>query len=410
MSNHTMKKNKKNKSDKEKKSKKNLVTQFFYRLLAYGGLSADPGIIYVWGDPNLLIPYEAFSLLESGLIKNLKEDGKNLILWFGRISGYQSSDVLEKRFGIPFTKIWIEDPYDLDNLINGATQDGFGFFAGKTYTPKGKPVNQQISGKNCTIGKKYAEMFGKQKEERDFYSSGVILGGIEFLYKVPIAIREINCIAKGDKDCIFDFHQDNNADYFSKLFKKAREDQKKVESAMNSLYFKRPVRGSFVTSKNIQFGDGNFIFRGQPGVVVATRAFAPTMKIAKTLIPGNKYAQLIDEFTKGYVSHALKGIALKGVPSSAQINSIIKNINLFGFGEFSVLSSSGNNLFVENKTNPLVRDYVSIYNFNKKPYDEIICALLKNIFEKVYKAAISVEEVECVAQGKRRCLFKITRK
>lgn len=401
-------KSKKKCGGKEKKRKQ--ISQFFRRLVAYGGVSTNPGIIYIWGDPNLLIPYEAFARLEEGLIRNLKEDGKNIILWFGRISGYQSSDVLNRRFGIPFVKLWKEDHRDIDNLINGATQDGFGFFEGKTYTPKGNPVNQQIVGRNCTIGKKYAELFGKQKEEKDFYSAGVILGGIEFPYKTRISIKETTCIAKGDKECTFDFHHDDKADYFSSLFKKSKINQKKTEDAMSSLYLKRPVKGKFVNSKNIKFGDGNFIFEGQAGVIVATRAFSPTMKIAKALLSEKTYATLIDDFAKGYVSDSMRGISVKGTPSAMQIAAIVKNLNLLGYGEFVMINGRGKDTFIENKTNPLVRDYVSIFGFQKKPYDELICLILKNVFEKIYNAEIFVEEVECVAQGKRRCLFKISRK
>ncbi|HME87241.1 MAG TPA: hypothetical protein VKE88_02415 [Candidatus Nanoarchaeia archaeon] len=396
--------------EEKKTAEENKVNQFFYRLVAYGGISADPGIVYVWGDPNLLVPYEAFARLENGLLDALGDDGRNLLLWFGRISGYQASDVLGKRFGIPYNKIWDDDSTDIDNLINGATQDGFGFFKGKTYTPKGKPVNQQIGGKNCTIGKKYIELFGKQNEARDIYSEGVILGGIEFVYKVPIAIEETTCIAKGDKDCTFDFHHDAKADYFSKIFKKSKIDQKKTEAVMSSIYLKRPARGKFVTSKSLKFGDGNFIFHDQSGVVVATRAFSPTMEMAKNLIPEKNYTKLVDDFTKEYVPHAVKGMTVKGLPSTAQVTNVIKNLNLFGYGEFSLVNSRGKDIFIENKTNPLARDHIAIFGFKKAPYDHVICALLKNVFGSIYKTDMAVEEVECVAQGKRRCLFKLTRK
>jgi predicted hydrocarbon binding protein len=389
---------------------KNKVNQFFYRLVQYGGVSADPGTIYVWGDPNLLIPYESFTRLEEGLIRNLKEDGKKIMLWFGHISGYQATDVLTRRFGIPLENIWEEDHKDVDEIINGGTQDGFGYFKGSAYTPKGDLVKQQLIVENATIGKKYAEIFGKQKEGCDIYSMGVTLGGMEFIYKTKLAISETTCVAKGDKKCTFDFHEDKKTDHFSKLFKKAKVNQSKIEAAMISLYLKRPARGSFVMSNELKFGDGNFIYHGQPGVVVATRAFVPSIEMAKALMSEKSYNELLNDFAKGYAVDTLKGIAIKGIPNSTQINAVIKRLNLFGLGEFSLLNGNGRDIFIENKTNPIVRDYVSIFGFKNKQFDEVICAILRSVFEKLYNAKMSVEESECVAEGKRRCLFKITRK
>jgi len=46
---------------------------FFERLIAYGGISTDPGVIYMWNDPDVLIPIAGFVNFQRSLQKYLGE-------------------------------------------------------------------------------------------------------------------------------------------------------------------------------------------------------------------------------------------------------------------------------------------------------------------------------------------------
>lgn len=385
-------------------------TQFFERLMSYGGISTDPGIIYMWGDPDVLIPTEAFTILQEKLIEKLGEEGENLIIWAGRMNGYQASVVLEKKFGIPFTKIWNDNHEDMDNLINGATQDGYGFIKAVSYPEKGKsPIKFTLGGTNCNIGKKTLELFGKKSKGMDFFELGIIFGGSDFLFKKNFSLKESKCIAKGDEECIFDIYEgDDQYKIISTLFKKVNIDQKNLEKKMESLYLKRPSKGGFVNAKKIQFGNGNFVFLGLTGVVFASRIMVPFFEYLKKRLSSKDYEELLNEFSKGYLEELFRGLSENKAKTTKDILKLIERLNLLGLGEFKLASSSNKLLFIENKTNTLAQDRKFLLGTSKIPTDDFIAILLKNVLEKFYNSSVNVIESECIAQGKMRCLFKIT--
>lgn len=395
----------------ETKSKNEKFSQFFQRLVNYGGISTEPGVVYIWGDPNLLIPIKAFSIFQEKVIEQLGDNGKDIILWAGKISGYQASKFLEERFGIPFTKVFEENHEDIDNLLNGATQDGFGFFKAKNY-PKSsdKLIEFSLIATGSNVGEKAASVFGKRGEPRDYFSAGVVEGGSEFLYKKPMIVSEDKCVAIGDSECLYNVKQTSNPREF-KLFSKVKVDLAKLEKSMYSVYMRRPPKGKFLDAKNIKFGDGNFILYDLKGVIVATRAFAPLIYILKKAMSDKDYEEVISSFTKGYVEDLKKIISARGFSklfSTKDLKNLIYGLNLIGFGEFNVINRVGTYLMIENKTNPYAKDYLSLFGVQKSGVDDIICAIMGELFSDLTGKKVNVSELECITSGKKRCLFKIS--
>ena len=385
----------------------NKSAQFFERLVSYGGISTDSGIIYMWGDPDVLIPAEAFARLQEKLIEKLGKEGKDLIIWAGKISGFQSSEVLGEKFGIPFIKIWADNHEDIDNLINGATQDGLGLIKAIDYPKNNKNIKFSLSGTDCNVSQKTLELLGKKDEGRDLFVMGIMLGGAEFLYKKSLSINEKTCICMGQKDCIFNLEEGDQTKLLSTLFKKVNINQIDLEKKIRAIYLKRPSKGSFLNAKKIQFGDGNFIFSGLKGTVAASRVMAPFFEYLKKRLSPKDHLEVLEEFSKGYLTELFKNLPETKTKTTKDILKIIEKLNLLGLGEFKLVNSTNKLVFIENKTNPIVQDRKIIFGLSKNPTDDFISVLLKSVFEKFYKTKIEVQELECISMGKPRCLFKI---
>ena len=64
---------------------------------------------------------------------------------------------------------------------------------------------------------------------------------------------------------------------------------------------KRTSKGNFLDMKDMQFGDGKFIFKGVRGVVVATRVLVPLLEYLEKSMEREDFLELLGGFSKGYL-------------------------------------------------------------------------------------------------------------
>jgi len=256
---------------KIKTSSPGKISEFFHHLIAYGGFNIKDGVMFVWVDPCFFVPIRAFSLLHNDLRKELGDnEADDLFYWLGRLNGMAGTVVLINKFGF--------NSRDLAKIMNSVTQDGFGYLTLKRFEGKGDKLSGEIEGKNSTHALQYKELFGIQKAPVDQYIMGVMAGGSEILFDTGVKAREEKCMAKGDEFCQYNLYSTEKSGPFN-FFSGTNLDEAKIFQSIKKLSMGRKVSFKPFGRKNIKFGDGRFILRGNVGINISSYSLIILHKI-----------------------------------------------------------------------------------------------------------------------------------
>lgn len=371
--------------------KQNKISEFFLHLMAYGGYNFDKGTMNFWGDPSIFIPIDAFLVL----LKNIEDEFgdvlyKDLSYWLGYLYGKNSTLMLIKKFGA--------NKKDINNFINGATQDGMGYLKIKEYD-KEKLTYALITGDNSTLALHYKDKYGIQKNPVDYYISGMLAGGTEPLFDIFCEVTEKSCMACGDSQCLYYFKQIDKKKNFN-FFKKISIKEEDIYSKTLSMALKRKASFSFLKRKDIHMGDGQFLLQNNLGVNFSVYCFVILNKILLEMAGNEKYLKILDNYSKECIVPIKKDLYKKNV------SDILKSLSLFGYGQFDLKFSGSKRLLISIQNNPYPLDYTTLFGWSKQPVDNFLCSLLKNIF-LLNSIKVNVTEVKCRAKGDNECLFEI---
>jgi len=372
------------------------ITQFFYNLVNYGGISSEKGVIYVWGDPNIFFSIKGFAFMHHFLYEKFGENANNLLYWLGKVNGRTATEVLIKRYGFKIK--------DLNKFVNGATQDGFGLY--KIKNAKYNPVDAHLDGTNCCYAETYKEMYGKQKTTVDSYMAGVIAGGSEPLFKTHMTIKEENCVAKGNKKCTFHEWAVNKEENFP-LIKKSKVDVKTLLKNSTNRYFKVAGKFKIVAKRNIRIGDGAVMCNGIQGVLIAQRIVIILFEILGKILSKAELKKLIEGIAEKNID-SVYNPKIKFSTYSKILNKILESISTFGFGEFKIASMTGNKIKIQNNSTKYPADYNTIVKGTKKEPNELAAIMIKKLFEKYQDKKVSAIAMGCNNSIISNCFYEVT--
>jgi predicted hydrocarbon binding protein len=174
------------------------------KLLALRQVKFERGQIFLFGQPDLLIPARGFLKIQKELVKSGKE---NLIYESGKESGYDWFEGMSKNRKMKVTDVanWGSD------LV---TLSGWGIAELKKIKQSEKYMEFNLI--NSTIAKNY----GKSNEPVCHMFRGLVAGAAEFTFKCKIDAVETKCIAKGDSICEFIIQPKQKFDKKNKIVKK----------------------------------------------------------------------------------------------------------------------------------------------------------------------------------------------
>lgn len=385
--------------EKEKNSKKlgltevkspSKISEFFNHMLAYGGFNINEGVMHVWGDPSLFIPVEAFVIFFHELEKTLGEKiAHDIFYWLGRLTGRNATETLIKRFGV--------DKSDIPDFVNGATQDGMGYLKIKEYDQK-KFDYGLIIGTNSTFALEYAKKYGETKNSIDFYLSGILAGGSEPLFDKFYDVEEKECMAKGDDSCVYEIKSLKDRPEM-KFFNNLNLIEIDIINKTRLLMMKRKASFKILGKKDITFGDGTFTLSKIKGINLMNYAKVVLDKILELKLKEKKLS--IDTILVREFIRAIKDRIIK-----KDLKTILKELEIFGYGKFNIKFAGTKKILLSNSNNPYPSDYVEIFGRSRIPIDNFICLLLKEAFA-VNNKKVEIKETQCRAKGDKECSFDI---
>jgi len=173
---------------------------FFTKLIESGQFSMeDTGHAKLFGEYLLMIPPSVLLRLMADLEKSVGKVRMARIM--SDLGEFQIDQALE-RYKIRFNIEGVDKRKIIDLEEHILNILGWGSFkVGSLSFEKGYA---SIIIVNNVLSLKYREMYGrKSKGPIDFYMAGLLKGMFSTLFEKKVKVREVRCIAKGDKYCEF---------------------------------------------------------------------------------------------------------------------------------------------------------------------------------------------------------------
>ena len=166
----------------------NPVTQ---KLLGFEHLMVENGWLRMVKIPIIVIPTNIFALLQQAGWKTTNE----VLYHVGKIHGMKSTTTMAGVFGFHKDKKLLEMMFQQAGLI------GIGNMDVKSFDFEGKKAS--LSSENNTLARQSYSLFGKQNTAIDHFTKGLVAGACEVIFEEKMSCKEVTCLAKGDKKCIF---------------------------------------------------------------------------------------------------------------------------------------------------------------------------------------------------------------
>lgn len=362
--------------------KKGVVSEFFNHMLAYGGFSFDNGVMRVWGDPSLFVPAKALVHCYHFLEEELgTQDAADIFYWIGRLYGKNSTLMLIQKFGF--------DKKKLPDFVNGATQDGFGYLEIADMKYNKDSVQASLKGNNSNLSLMYKELYGKKKKGVDYYMCGILSGGAEPLFEMPLECEEKNCCVKDDY-CIY--HLTSVKKYTSPaFFKKLDFKEDFVSERTRSLALKRKINFRFFQVKDLKFGDGSFVLRGYKGFNMAVYEHIVLDKIMLNLLGAKKFSFLKNKMAEIFIDETFNlSIKTSNFNSQAVIR-LLEHIKMFGLGDLKIYRSTKDSIIIQNMNNPYSIDVKNIFGKLDNSSVDLLMKLFVYSFKKYFDKKVKCE-------------------
>jgi predicted hydrocarbon binding protein len=382
------------------------IAQFFDHLVAYGGISIEDGVIYVWVDPNIFVPADAYAVLQEEGRKEFGNDFLELLYWLGKFSGYNASVMLNKRFGLKVDRCYEDDHKDIDNFGNGATQDGWGYCEIISFVKRGQPISFDVTNKESKIAQSSVLIYGKQEKYMGHpYLSGILAGGTQFVFNKDCKSEEKECMMEGKPQCLFTVSETATKEH-SKLLQQLKLDEEFLYKKGLDLYFGRQHSFKIITKRNVKFGDGNFMIDKFSGCVIGIMAFTILNHVLQEKL-GDKKTEYFDKITRKQTENIRALYPDIKIYNERNLLKVFEILQNFGFGSFRVTQSSKTRIIIANTNNPMTDDHKSFFGISKNPVDLYVTHLLKNTLSVMFSLDVKVEEMLCKAQGKPACIYQV---
>jgi len=374
---------------------KTKISEFFAHMIQYGIFNYKDGEITVFNNPYLFIPISALATIQYELNKVFPKEANTLIEWIGRVDGRTASNILVKRYGI--------DPKNIRRLLDAGTLTGLG----KLDLKKVEEEEIIVTCINSPFAKYYKKKYGISKEPVDYYILGALVGS-----DIPITGREavgkeLFCIGKGDKYCEYQFLH-GKYKRPSLIKKYLKKDPDKILNEISSKFIRR-MKFSSVSFKfkDIKFGDGNFIFNNILGISIPAFAIILLNELLLNYDP-----KFRDEFfikvSESYIEDLDIPLINTSKFSSKQIQSIINNLSMFGFGSLKVRLIRNKKILFENFNNNYAKEYIEIFGYKKESSDILLCKLIEIILRRSLNRSLSCIEKSCISNKNNNfCLFEV---
>ncbi|MFC1768218.1 hypothetical protein ACFLZX_00510 [Nanoarchaeota archaeon] len=370
------------------------VGEFFLHLLAYGGVSIEKGVLYVWNDPAYFIPTTSITRLFHDIKMKLGKSGEELLYWIGELNGSNGDKLLMNRYGF--------SENDFQKFMEGGSMDGWGEI--KKQKDRVSNLNQfYLEVDNSTYAEHYKKIYGISKNCQDFYLSGLI-GGAKVLVKKPLFCIETNCICKGDKSCTFELKRIKSPYKFNFL-KNIDLDVERLKRSSYTLYSSRQNKFKVFKKINLNIGGGVFEFNNTRGVVIQTYIIVILFEILSKLLQNKEYCKMISDFSKSIVEEFNNSNKIPNKKKSIQ--SLIEKSNGLSWGEFRLISSTKNHFLIEHTKNPYSEDYKILFGRPNKLIDDFSASLLKFFFEKNLNKKVTSKEIKCRVNNHPTCIYEL---
>ena len=387
------------------------INAFFSRIISYGMISINNGVLLIWKDPNIFLERRTYVTFHFECYKALGQDFEDLMYVLGKMSGYNSSVTLGDIFGVGKDKIWSDNPKDSDNFTNGATQDGWGDVKITKYTdntPKSF-IEFEIIDKNLPT-----DIINAYKEKKDVklhtYVTGILGGGCKYLSKTESDAYEKQCVVNNDSYTKCLVRGDNvEKELKSKILQDLKIDMKDLYSKSAPMYKSRKYEFKPSTAFKINFGDGSFKIKNYHGSVMVIISYCILHHALKRKLDAKKYQEILNKTSLAQCESLKKElINVKGFGFKS-LQTILDDVSMFGYGKFEVIITGENNktVWIYNKNNPVAKDYLTLFGKQENPVDDYLSSLFTNIFKTFFNLNVTCTEVNCIAKMNNSCEFKI---
>lgn len=375
---------------------KEKIEEFFYHLLAYGGISVDEGVLYIWNDPAIFVPEMAVIELHNFLIEKLGQDAVDLLYFAQYLNGKNAVKLLKNRYGIK-TK-------DINKFASSGILDGWGKI--KIDSVNEKKFEFFCSSKNNLVSLAYQKNNIKTDRNMDFCYAGLIAGGGSSIYNKPLFCEEISCIAKGDDICKYKITACKE-EYIPQVIKSFKNYKKIIENSY-IVYAKRKSHFNILKKTNIKIGDGYFIHEGIKGVIIESYIFLIIDRYLKKLLK-KEYDIYLKEISIKFIDSIFSKIPVKSMVTASVVEKSLELLAVFGMGKMNLVPFSKHKFYIHNLNGPLSRDYPYIFSDkgHKKNIDDFIASILQELLSRLYKKNVKVIETQCRAYNLNRCVFEV---
>lgn len=373
------------------------ISEFFQHLIVYGNFAYSDGIILMWRNPTLFFPLSSFVLWQKEMNTKYKKKGDEFFYWLGWILGKNASITLIRRYGIK------ED--DIKTFLDGGTQDGQGYLELLEYKPNIKKPFALVKGTNSCLAIKHKEIYGAQRYSKDYHLAGTISGGSEHIFKGPVKVKETQCIAQGKPYCLFLLEKDKR-NLSSPFIRKLKINEKELQEKSLKLFSNRKTQSTILAERSIKFGDGSFEFRKIRGIIPPVYGICIAQYALERY--DNKFFQkLVRKICRDMITSSFDINLKREKFDIISFNSILRYVEMFGFGKYEIAQSSSKKIILRNKNNPYPEDFVYLFGKSKKPCDIICVGLLENLFHSYYNMNVKVTETLCKSKGDSCCEFTV---
>ncbi len=193
--------------DADTLSKRKMMEKQFFRSLKIH----EDGSLTLWNVPIMLFPTNTMCSYYILMMQSKNKDVfEKLSYDVGRLQGLTSVKMMNKFFGI-------KNPKELlDSLTMQSSFMGLGIMSIIKFDEKN--ASFIISNKTNPLAKECLKIFGKQEDPIDHYFAGLFCGTFSELLEKDLLCLETECIAKGDKACLFEVKPLNSGEKNKGMF------------------------------------------------------------------------------------------------------------------------------------------------------------------------------------------------
>ncbi|MFH1317076.1 MAG: hypothetical protein ABII01_06155 [Candidatus Woesearchaeota archaeon] len=372
----------------------NRIIKFIYNILRFNEIKFSEGLLHLSSLPYTYFEVQSFSDYLLFIQNEFDEQYKKIIYEIGRNQGKMGALIIIKRFGFIFKgsyKMFIEQ------------SDLIGYGSAELYSVNEEKKEYKIRITNMPIALK-ANQSKKSKEVMNFYFSGLISGVLETIHKKNFYTIETQCLGRGDKSCNFVCKLEKKKD----LNENHLKIEKEIEKCFTSVFAKlKSISNNKKEKLPFSFTEGSVGFENTQGVLFPCYCIVILNKKLEE-INNKKARKALMLLAEGHVKRIIKK-RNQEIKTKDELIFFLNRLSLSCFGKFIIVKSNLKNLefIIKNINNPFADEYKKIFGISKNPTDLFLAQVLENLFQTLFTEKFKCEELICIAQGKKECVFVI---